>query len=100
MSPPLTTDERFCYGANCTWFGPISEVGTKGPHRLPCCPRCSGMLFEMPHEREWWAGADKYEADGHPGYRAMLEWQRDQKKCFRRMVDLTAAYQTALKDAT
>jgi len=75
-------DKRLAYGATCTWFGQIQEVGKKSPHSIPCCPLCGGVLFEMPTEQEWWDGVDKYERDGHPGYRAMWEWQRIQKVCF------------------
>lgn len=73
-------EERFCHGANCTWFGSIHEVGKRSS--LPCCPLCSGMLFELANENQWWTGVDSYESEGHPGYRAMWEWQRQQKKCF------------------
>ena len=34
--------------------------------------------------------AKEYEADGHPGYRAMLEWARG--KCFKNLAALEAAY--------
>lgn len=87
-------DQIFCYGAACTWFGSINETG-KRVH-IPCCPNCSGVLFEMPGEREWWDGVDSYERDGHPGYRAMLEWQHSEKKCFRLLTDLTAAHRASV----
>lgn len=94
-------DGRFCYGATCTWFGSIHETkSTPGPHGgIPCCPLCGGVLFELPDESEWWGGIDAYEKEGHPGYRAMWEWQREQKKCFssRNGIDvLAAAYRTAV----
>lgn len=96
------SDTRFCYGANCTWYGSIHEVSNthkhprwsreskKDDHGLPCCPVCGGMLFEMPNESEWWKGIDQFESGDypgpkshpHPGYRAMWEWQRKQKQCF------------------
>ena len=81
---PTTTppDTRLAYGASCTWFGPIQEVGTTGPHKLPCCPCCRNMLFEMPTHETWWKQVDVYEAQGHTGYRAMLQWQREQKRCY------------------
>lgn len=72
-------DSRLCYGATCTWFGPIHETKNMG---IPGCPLCGGVLFEMDSEQQWWDGVDKYESDGHPGYRSMWEWQRDAKKCF------------------
>lgn len=92
-------DGRLCYGATCTWFGSIHETKqTKGG--LPGCPCCGGVLFEMQDEGEWWSGVDKYEREQpHPGYRAMWEWQRAQKRCFslRNGIDeLTAAYRSAV----
>lgn len=92
-------DARLCYGATCTWFGSIHETGGIGKGALPCCPHCGGVLFEMAHEGEWWAGIDSYEKEGHPGYRAMWEWQRAQKRCFSLHPDgikgLQDAYSTA-----
>lgn len=41
MEKAAAKDTRYCYGANCTWHGPISETGVTRPiagmHRLPCC---------------------------------------------------------------
>jgi hypothetical protein len=91
-------DGRFCYGATCTWFGSIHETkGTKGPvASIPICPCCRGVLFEMPDEGEWWTGVDQYEREApYPGYRAMLEWQRSQKKCFQGIENLVRAYRLA-----
>jgi hypothetical protein len=85
-------DARLCYGACCTWFGSIHETGGIGKGALPCCPHCGGVLFEMQHEGEWWKGVDEYQAQGHPHYRAMWEWQRGQKKCFKDVHALTAAF--------
>lgn len=87
VNPP---DARLCYGANCTWFGSIHETKQIGGSRgIPCCPHCGGVLFEMSDEGEWWRGIDEYERGTHPtaprphpGYRAMWEWQRSQKRCF------------------
>lgn len=93
----LNSDSRYCYAARCTWFGPIQEVGsvTGGTAPLPCCPHCHSMLFEMDSEATWWKGVDQFEAAGHPGYRAMLEWQRAQKRCFRTIDELSRAYKAA-----
>ena len=87
-------DPRIPYGARCTWWDSIYKVGltpaVPGKPRLPCCPGCGGMLFEVDSEETWFAGIDRYEAAGHPGYRAMMEWGRGQ--CFRTMTDLQYAY--------
>lgn len=85
---PGDGDGRLCYGATCTWFGSIHETKQAG---VPVCPHCGGVLFEMDHEGQWWSGVDKYEAEGHPGYRKMWEWARG--KCFKDMAALTAAFQ-------
>lgn len=79
----LRKDTRIAYGARCVWWDSIQNVGTitaRNGATLPCCPHCRGMLFEMPNEQEWFAGVDKYEGAGHPGYRAFAEWMRG--KCF------------------
>lgn len=88
-------DTRIPYGARCTWWDSIDKVdhtaaGQSG-HALPCCPHCGGMLFEVQSEKEWFDGADRYEANGHPGYRSMLEWARG--KCFPDFAALKAAYE-------
>lgn len=88
------TDTRIVYGARCTWWDSIDKVATLdiGPTGgLPCCPHCRGVLMEVPTAAEWWAGADKYEANGHPGYHAMIEWMRG--RCFKNMDAATAAYE-------
>lgn len=90
MSNVAILDNRIAYGARCTWWDGIRKVG-KHPSGLPCCPHCRGMLFEMENESQWFAGADRYEADGHPGYRAMIEWARG--RCFRNMAEIKAAYE-------
>ena len=94
----MMQDTRFVYGASCTWFGSIYEVDFVGPQRLPCCPFCQRMLFEMDTEAEWWKSVNEFEANGHPGYRAMLEWQRMQKCCFPASlgaIHLVIAYEKA-----
>lgn len=90
-------DTRLAYGATCTWFGPIKEVH-ETKEGLPCCPFCAGILFELDTEAEWWQGIDKYENEGHPGYRAMWEWQRRQQVCFSArngIAELEAAFREA-----
>lgn len=92
-------DTRLAYGAQCTWFGLIKEVGGRGTGPLgplPCCPLCGGMLFELDTEKKWWDGVDKYEKDGHPGYRAMWVWAKAQEKCFKTLSSLQEAYKKSL----
>lgn len=115
------TDSRFCYGANCTWFGPIQDVGSTGKYKvkakeehfppmkdasLPCCPCCGGMLLELPEENTFWTAIHAFE-DGdykapgggagakHPGYQKMFEWQRNEKTCFPTAEALAAAFKAS-----
>ena len=77
------------YGARCTWWDSVRETSVT-PAGVPCCPHCGGVLFEVPSERGWWAGVDAHEADGHPGYRAFIEWQRG--RCYPNVELAAAAY--------
>jgi hypothetical protein len=90
------SDERIAYGARCAWWDSIHNVGVKhipgsGGPGLPCCPHCGSVLMEVPSIENWNQNMDKYEADGHPGYRAMMEWSRG--KCFPTMTALRSAYE-------
>ncbi|MGH9249005.1 MAG: hypothetical protein ACRD0W_05755 [Acidimicrobiales bacterium] len=81
------SDTRVVYGATCSWWGVIGEVAST-LRGLPCCPSCSGVLLEVGSVADWWAGVDRYQADGHAGYRAFIEWLRG--RCFRGSRDLAA----------
>lgn len=91
------TDQRIVYGARCMWWDSIDKVAVKGgvPGGLPVCPHCGRSLFETTDEATWWSGVSKYEADGHPGYRVMIEWSRG--KCFPDRLALEAAYRAAMR---
>lgn len=89
-----TGRQRIVYGARCTWWDGIAKVGKLGSG-LPCCPHCRNVLFEMDNEEQWWAGVDRHETDGHPGYRAMMEWARG--KCFPDFPTLVNAFQNRLR---
>ena len=82
-------DPRFVMGANCIWWDHISKV-SRGRGGLPCCPHCGGVLFEYSNEREWFGPVDRYEEEGHPGYRKFIEWLRG--KCFKDQGTAVAAY--------
>ena len=58
---------------------------SKLPSGIPCCPFCKSVLFEFPNLAAFMEGVDKYEKEGNPGYRKLLNWQ--QGKCFRTMED-------------
>jgi len=85
-------DTRIAYGAQCTWWDGIREVG-KSRSGLPCCPRCGGMLYETENEGNWFRGVDKHNEANH-GYRAMVEWARG--RCFKNYSELQKAYEESL----
>jgi hypothetical protein len=85
------SDSRIAFGASCIWWGGIADVGKRG--KLPCCPVCRNMLFEMSDETKWWRWVDAHEAKGNPGYRKMIEWSR--KRCFPSRGELEAAWEKA-----
>lgn len=87
------SDERIVYSARGTWWDSIDKVALTpddGGHRLPCCPHCGSVLFEMDSDEQWWAGAQRYEDEGHPGYVEMIRWGRG--KCFPNIPALELAY--------
>lgn len=86
-------DTRVAYGTGCTWWGSISEIGTRRDMGmpLPCCPFCQGMLFEVDSPETWWDNVRKYEEDGHPGYVEFMKWTEG--KCFSSPGKAVAAYE-------
>lgn len=88
----MAEQKMIAYGAKCSWWDDKEKVGTlpmKDGSRLPCCPHCRSVLFEMPEE-QWNDGADKYEAD-NPGYKKLLNWSRG--KCFPSWKHAKATYE-------
>ena len=87
------SDDRIVYGMRCVWWDGIEKVGRTPPRggiSVPCCPHCGGVLYEMPSPKEWWAGVDKHQAAGHPGYRDFIEWLKG--KCFPTVQAAKVAY--------
>ena len=86
-------DQRYAYGATCSWSGPIAEVGTgpvamkvsgDRPVALPCCPICGGVLFEIETEAAWWDAVAAFEKDGPcPNYSEFHRWVREESKAGR-----------------
>jgi hypothetical protein len=76
---PSRTDRRYVYSAGCTFHGPIYDIGTKTPrdgsnHRLPCCPSCGSMLFEMETQEQWDRQIQEFAKKEDPAYPAFMAW--------------------------
>lgn len=90
------TDSRVVYGIRCVWWDGVEKVGkmpgTDGPlGPLPCCPHCRGVLMQVDSPEKWWADVNTHQANGHPGYRAFMEWLKG--KCFPTIQAAKAAYE-------
>lgn len=94
----MTTDTRIVYGATCRWWDSIDKASSTDGSGLPCCPICGGVLFEVPTAEAWWRDVDDFEADGHPGYRELLEFTRG--KCYKSMDAATAAWERSKRTGT
>jgi hypothetical protein len=89
-------DNRIVYGATCSWWDSISEVG-RLPSGLPCCPHCRGVLYEIYTEAQWWELVDDYAVmTDSPGYRATVEWARG--RCFTDHDALREAYAACMAE--
>lgn len=89
-----TTDPRIVYGARCVWWDSISKAGLNRS-RLPCCPHCGSVLFEVESELVWWTNVDAYaEREGDADYRAFMEWLRG--KCFASLAQARLEFRLAL----
>ena len=67
------------YGANCIWWDSIEKCAVYVSNRLPCCPFCGGVLFQM-EDNEWFNSIENYDRS-HSGYSDFMRWQRG--KCFK-----------------
>ena len=86
-------DRRYVYSAGCTFHGSIDEIGTKGPHNLPCCPSCGSMLFEMPTKEKWDALVEDHaKKKNDPQYPVFVKWFGALRPCrrFRNQADFDA----------
>lgn len=81
-------DKRIAYGARCTWWGSIYEIGTvqgAGGRSLPCCPRCRGPLFEVPSALEWFRQVKAHDREYCQNYEKFIAWVRG--RCYRWLDD-------------
>lgn len=86
--------QLIAYGARCVWWDSVNETKTlQGPtgHGIPCCPHCSGVLFQM-DEIEWNMSIEEYE-NTHKGYRDFTNWRRG--KCHQSLKDAAREYATS-----
>ena len=80
--PGEARDERIAYGAGCTWWGTIYQVKVVqlGGHPMPCCPYCSGMLYQKPSMEAWNEGVEAYAAaHNDPHYPAFIRWTQNRQ---------------------
>ena len=61
-------DKRIVYGL-CAFWGSINET-VSTPARIPCCPFCRNVGFEMANLEEWYKGVDDYDKIS-PGYHSV-----------------------------
>jgi hypothetical protein len=56
----------------CTFWTEDWPLLARTAHGIPCCPHCGAVGFQI-NADDWWAGVERYESEGNPGYRAFLE---------------------------
>ena len=61
------------YGRCNHWTEDWSTLATS-ERGIPLCPLDGAPGFHA--DETWWPSVDRYEADGHPGYRARVEGNR------------------------
>jgi hypothetical protein len=93
-------------GLRCTWFGPREELSASGN-----CLFCAGPVGSPFPEEKFWSDVDAVESGNyiwptykktaqptdwkprpHPGYRAMWEWARTQRRCYVHVAHLRNSY--------
>jgi hypothetical protein len=93
-------DDRYVYGVTCTWHGWICNAGSmvqpegsQLPDGLPCCPHCSGPLYELPSKAEWDVLVQSHEDRGVKNYRVFTQWRAEQPRCYKSLAQAAAAYE-------
>lgn len=78
------------------WYGPCgywtddwAKLTTFGPG-IPCCPKCGSPGFQTT-AKAWLSGATRFEGEGHPGYRAFVNWMKE--RCGGKEFDWFEAYE-------
>ena len=82
------SESKVVFGVGCAWWDSIDKA-SRNAGTIPCCPTCSGLLYES-SEQDWWRQVDDHERAGNPGYRNFVEWWRGQH--FKTYEEARAAY--------
>lgn len=86
------SDSSVVYGATCVWWDLFHNAAVgPPPFNVPVCPKCGGVLYELPDLFAWWKQVGEYYkmlgvADGED----FIEWL--QGKCFPTLEDARLAY--------
>jgi len=91
---PRQSSNLHVYAALCSWNGHISQIGLAGEHRLPCCPHCRSMLFQIDEDR-WQSGAREHEEKGHTHYVEFMSWCSTNGKCWRSLEEAALHFERA-----
>ncbi len=99
------TDERYGYGTNCTWHGPLTfsvpavrvDWANDESDEAAACPKCGSPLkTDLSAEvfQARCAAVDRH----RPGYDDMMRWS--QGKCFPDFDTMQNAYRQAMEGTT
>lgn len=93
-APPSYRERLVAYGARCTWWDDKPKAA-RLPSGLPCCPYCSGVLFEC-EEAAWLTIRPDWEPPAAWGisaeeYPRWLDWQRG-RQCYPSQAESVAAW--------
>jgi hypothetical protein len=72
---------KYAYSVNCTWHGPLTEVGRKT--HIPGCPYCGSPLLLMDNRETWQSMVNEYEGRNHANYSGFVLWLRTVGKCWK-----------------
>jgi len=93
-TPPAYRERLVAYGARCTWWD-AKPNAARLPSGLPCCPFCSGVLFEC-EEAAWLTIRPDFVPPAAWGisaeeYPQWLAWQRG-RACYPNQAESVAAW--------
>jgi hypothetical protein len=86
-------DPRIAVGAECLWWGPVTEAVA----RTETCPHCGLQCAIFADEAAWWADVEAFASTPRfPDYRQILEWLREGDRHFASWTEARAAYDERL----